>query len=175
MAKSSLLYIAISCVALGIFAMAKLDKKQDKKPVISAPEISLKSPQGITHNLSALKGNFVMVEFWASWCLPCRRMNQKLVPAYRKLAENLYEKNAKFFIYSVSIDKDSVAWRKAITNDKLFWPHQVIDINGWDSKVTKDWEVSSIPTNFLINPKGDIIGKNVDILDVDSIIKNQKP
>ena len=77
-------------------------------------------------------------------------------------------------MYSVSIDKDSVAWRKAITNDKLFWSHQVIDLDGWESKITKQWGVNSIPANFLVNPKGRIIGKNVDILDVDSLIRIQK-
>jgi thiol-disulfide isomerase/thioredoxin len=174
MKKSSILYIVIAVLALCIFAMATLDKKQDKKPNSIAPEISLKSPQGITQNLSALKGNYVLVKFWASWCLPCRRENQKVVPVYRKLSENLYENNSKLFIYSVSIDKDSVAWRKAITNDNLFWPHQVIDLNGWESQITKQWDVSSIPANFLVNPKGVIIGKNVDILDVDSIIKIQQ-
>jgi thiol-disulfide isomerase/thioredoxin len=174
MKKSSILYIVIALLALCIFAMATLDKKQDKKPNSIAPEISLKSPQGITQNLSALKGNYVLVKFWASWCLPCRRENQKVVPVYRKLSENLYENNSKLFIYSVSIDKDSVAWRKAITNDNLFWPHQVIDLNGWESQITKQWDVSSIPANFLVNPKGVIIGKNVDILDVDSIIKIQQ-
>jgi thiol-disulfide isomerase/thioredoxin len=174
MKKSSILYIVIAVLALCIFAMATLDKKQDKKPNSIAPEISLKSPQGITQNLSALKGNYVLVKFWASWCLPCRRENQKVVPVYRKLSENLYENNSKLFIYSVSIDKDSVAWRKAITNDNLFWPHQVIDLNGWESQITKEWDVSSIPANFLVNPKGVIIGKNVDILDVDSIIKIQQ-
>ena len=175
MNKSSVIYIVIAIFALGIFAMAKFDKKQDIKQDQIAPEISLKSPQGITQNLSALRGNYVLVKFWASWCLPCRRENQKIVPVYRKLSENTYENNAKLFLYGVSIDKDSVAWRKSITNDKLFWPHQVIDLNGWDSKVTKQWGVTSIPANFLVNPKGMIIGKNVDILDVDSIIRSQKP
>jgi thiol-disulfide isomerase/thioredoxin len=174
MNKSNVLYIVIALLALGIFAMASYDKNQDKKPDSLAPEISLKSPQGITQNLSSLKGNYVLVEFWASWCLPCRRENQKIVPVYRKLSENSYENNSKLFLYNVSIDKDSVAWRKAITNDKLFWPHQVIDPNGWESEVAKKWGVKSIPANFLINPKGLIIGKNVDILNVDSLIRIQK-
>jgi thiol-disulfide isomerase/thioredoxin len=174
MNKSNVLYIVIALLALGIFAMASYDKNQDKKPDNMAPEISLKSPQGITQNLSSLKGNYVLVEFWASWCLPCRRENQKVVPIYRKLSENSYENNSKLFVYSVSIDKDSVAWRKAITNDKLFWSHQVIDLDGWESKITKQWGVNSIPANFLVNPKGRIIGKNVDILDVDSLIRIQK-
>lgn len=174
MKRSSILYIVIALLALGIFAMATYDIKQDKNPNRLAPEISLKSPQGITQNLSSLKGNYVLVDFWASWCLPCRRQNQKVVPVYRKLLENRYDNNSKLFLYNVSIDKDSVAWRKAITNDKLFWPHQVIDPNGWESDVAKQWGVTSIPANFLISPKGLIIGKNVDILDVDSIIKIQQ-
>ena len=120
-----------------------------------APEIILPSPEGDTIKLSSTRGSLVLLDFWASWCAPCRQENPNLVKAY-----NLYHKKG-FQIYQVSLDKTREAWIKGIQDDKLGkWIH-VSDIQYWNSKVVQLYKIESIPSNFLLNKEGRIIASNL--------------
>lgn len=119
-----------------------------------APEIELPTPAGKTVSLSSLRGQYVLLDFWASWCMPCRAENPTLVRAYAK-----YNKMG-FEIYQVSLDKTKNEWEAAIKDDNLTWTH-VSDLKFWNSTAAQLYQVKGIPTNFLLDPKGVIIAKNL--------------
>ena len=120
-----------------------------------APEISLPTPAGDTIKLSSTRGSVVLLDFWASWCAPCRKENPNLVNVY-----NTFHKKG-FQIYQVSLDKTKEAWEKGIQDDHLEkWIH-VSDVKYWNSIVVPLYKVESIPCNFLLDKEGRIIASNL--------------
>jgi thiol-disulfide isomerase/thioredoxin len=119
-----------------------------------APEIALPNPQGDTILLSSLKGKYVLLDFWASWCKPCRVENPILVKNYKKYHDKGFE------IYQVSLDKSRSALESAIQSDSLIWVH-VSDLQYWNSAPAKVYSVQGIPANFLLDKNGRIIAKNL--------------
>ncbi len=120
-----------------------------------APELNFKSPKGEVITLESLRGNYILIDFWASWCGPCRRENPTVVKAYEKY------KDKGFTVYSVSLDKSKARWEQAIEADGLIWPNHVSDLKQWQSAATKIYGVRSIPHTVLIDPKGVILEKNL--------------
>lgn len=116
-----------------------------------APEISLKNMNGKTISLSSLKGNVVLIDFWASWCRPCRAENPNVVRLYNKY------KSRNFTVYSISFDQQKEKWLAAIEQDQLSWPNHVSELTGWKSTPGKIYGITSIPKTFLIDKKGFII------------------
>lgn len=121
-----------------------------------APEIALADTNGTTVPLSSLRGKYVLIDFWASWCGPCRNENPNVVRMYNKF------KDKGFAIYSVSLDNPGKreAWVRAIRNDNLTWTH-VSDLRGWQSEAAQRYGVSAIPATFLVDRDGKIIAKNL--------------
>lgn len=119
-----------------------------------APEIALNDPSGKEIKLSSLRGKVVLLDFWASWCGPCRQENPNNVKLYK-------EYNAKGFeIYGVSLDKNMDDWTKAIMQDQLTWTH-VSDLKFWQSAAAATYKVESIPATFLLDKDGKILAKNL--------------
>ncbi len=119
-----------------------------------APDFTMKDTTGIAVTLSSFKGKYVLVDFWASWCAPCRAENPNVVADFNEY------KDKGFTVLGVSLDNDRNAWLNAIRKDKLTWT-QVSDLKRWANTAAKLYGVNAIPSNVLINPDGIIIGRNL--------------
>ncbi len=126
-----------------------------------AIDLAFTSPEGKTIALSSLKGKIVLLDFWASWCGPCRMENPNLVSAYNKYKDTKFKGAKGFTIYSVSLDQNKEAWMKAIKMDNLSWEYHVSDLGGWQSKPAQIYGVNSIPASYLVDQNGVIVGKNL--------------
>jgi peroxiredoxin len=121
---------------------------------VMAEDFSQDDIDGKAVKLSSFRGKYVLVDFWASWCGPCRAENPNVVKAYNKY------KDKNFTILSVSLDEDKNRWLHAIKQDGLTWTH-VSDLHGWSNEVAVQYNIRSIPSNFLVDPQGRIIARNL--------------
>lgn len=119
-----------------------------------AIEFTQNDPDGKPVSLSSFRGKYVLIDFWASWCGPCRQENPNVVNTYNKF------KNKNFTILGISLDKSRDPWLQAIKNDNLAWTH-VSDLKFWNNEVAQKYKVQGIPKNFLIDPNGKIIAKDL--------------
>ena len=125
-----------------------------------APDFSAKLISGENVQLSNFIGNYVLLDFWASWCTPCRRENPKIVKLFEKFEDVSFSNAKKFIIISVALEKKGVIpWKRAIEQDHLYWPHHIMDM---EHRIADLYEVTQIPSSFLISPEGLIIGVNQD-------------
>ena len=129
---------------------------KEKKTSIGAlsPDFSLSDSSGKKIPLSSLKGKYVLLDFWASWCGPCRQENPNVVQAYRSF------KDKGFTVFGVSLDRDRKSWLKAINADGLTWGH-VSDLKYWGSEAAILYGINAIPRNFLLDPEGKIIARDL--------------
>jgi len=134
------------------------------EPGMVAPEFTQNDPSGNPINLSDFKGKYLLIDFWASWCRPCRNANPTIVATYNKYVHK------NFTILGVSMDSDKNKWLEAIEADGLIWSH-VSTLEGWDNPVGKKYAVNGIPHAVLIDPEGKIVKRGIHAGELDEILK----
>ncbi len=146
------------CLLLSLMAAAQ---PQQGQPAI---EIALPSANGDTIRLSALKGKIVLLDFWASWCGPCRTSNKSLTKIYSKYKDKGFE------IFGVSLDDEPQKWKHAVQKDKVSWL-QVNEPGGWQAKTAIAWDIMAIPTSYLIGKDGRLIAMDLEGKELEKALK----
>jgi thiol-disulfide isomerase/thioredoxin len=153
--------VVFGCLAFIAYYIYDYYKIPDSPQGNYVTDLSYPGADGNPISISLLKGNIVLIDFWASWCGPCRYQNPELVKLYQDFHQVKFKDADGFAIYSISLDMNREAWLHAITQDGLVWPHHVSDLKGWNSDAAARFGVRSIPASILIDEKGKIIGKNL--------------
>jgi peroxiredoxin len=130
-----------------------------------APEIALPTVNGDTIRLSSLEGKVVLLDFWASWCGPCRISNKQLTKIYPKYKEKGFE------IFGVSLDDDKDKWENAIKKDKISWL-QVNDQGGWYARTAVKWNINAIPTSYLVDKQGKLVAMDLEGKQLEKALKD---
>ncbi|MCB9081899.1 MAG: TlpA family protein disulfide reductase [Lewinellaceae bacterium] len=168
-------------IAVVIVAGIWLGKKWYLQPRYERGEVATnftaKLPNGKHFALTDLQGSYVLLDFWGSWCAPCRQQNPTLVGIYQKYAQANFREAKGFEIVSVAIEQDSARWQRAIKQDGLVWPYQIFDktesFRFLNSPVAKAYGVRQVPTSYLINPAGETIAVNLDLQMLDAFLAKQ--
>lgn len=147
--------IIVSVALVGFFWLCSMTNSKPSPGIGStAPEIELLGTDGKTIKLSSLRGKIVLIDFWASWCGPCRNENPNVVEAYKKYKKTKFKGAKGFEVFSVSLDRDEAKWKEAIQADGLVWKSHVWDK---DNVAGRAYQVQFIPTGFLIDGNGKVV------------------
>lgn len=172
--KNLIKTIAAIAAIMGIILLARY---YYHKPGIvngdEAPLIQGVSYQGNKIDLISLRGSYVLLDFWGSWCGPCRKANPELKLLYEEYHDKKFKDGNQFHIYSIGIEQDSSPWLNAIEADQLFWPHHQSSLNNFDSEWAIAYGVRSIPSTFLIDPSGIVIAVNAGDIKIRNILNKR--
>jgi len=154
-----ILSFVVGFSALAVTAQGPIPNIADHRLDFTVADI-----KGDSIKLSSLKGKVLILDFWASWCGPCRFSNKHLVKLYNKYKDKGLE------ILSVSLDEEVNDWKKAVTKDKITWV-QGIDRGGWDALAAIKWQVDALPSSFVVDKNGDVVAINLEKEDLEKKIK----
>jgi thiol-disulfide isomerase/thioredoxin len=172
-AFSTILLIALALLLAGRYIYTKPRFVQGER----APDFSAVRKDGQSLRLSDLRGNYVLLDFWGSWCGPCRAQSPGLVALYRKYGGKNLRNGAGFQILSIGVERDAANWETAIAQDGLSWPTHILDqsssLRFLNGPIATLYKVRQIPTTFLINPDGYIMGVNLSPEEIDKQFSKQ--
>jgi thiol-disulfide isomerase/thioredoxin len=167
---AAIVVAAASVVSIAAFNKTKVTMYASPINGEKAPNLIFKNPEDKIMALSELKGKMVFIDFWASWCGPCRMTNPSVVRLYNKYHDKKFKNGKGFEVFSVSLDQDKGKWMAAIKNDNLTWPYHVSDLAGWNSAAARAYGVNSIPRGFLIDGDQTIIGAGLHPEEADQLL-----
>ncbi len=143
----------------------------------NAPDFNATTIAGNNLQLSSLQGKYILLDFWGSWCGPCRQENPKLVKLYEAFHDKKYQDANGFEIVSVAIERNEKQWKNAIERDEMKWPYHILDqstnMKFFNSEIAQTYKVKQIPTKYLIDPEGKIIGVNMSIRQTEQVLRNK--
>ena len=169
MNRLAIIAVSLCCSSLAtVFAQNTGTELGDK-----APEIRLPSLSGDTITLSSLQGKMVLIDIWATWCLPCVKEQPELAELYKRYRNVNFTKGKGFEIFGVSLDSKKSSWENIINRNKISWI-QVSDLKFWNSPVAKLYNVQELPFNVLIDGNGIIIAKNLHGMDLEKELEKYK-
>lgn len=168
---SKVLNVLIVLVVLGIIGYKFLWPKTASVGE-TAPSIERTLVNGQEFKLSDFKGDYVLIDFWGSWCPPCRKANKELVPFYKKWEGKKFKDGAQLQILSIAIEKQKTRALKAIERDELYWDYHIIEQSRFllQNPLALAYKVSDVPATFLINKEGQIMGKNLTFEEIDKLL-----
>jgi len=169
--KAQFIKILLLLVVVAIvyyFLLRQAEHKQGKK----APDFEAELINGQKFNLSELRGNYVLLDFWGSWCPPCRKENPQLVKLYKSYYNSKSQNNEGFKVVSIALEKNDKTWRDAANRAGFTWPHQIVQQSKAVilSPLAQKYAVKSIPAKFLIDPEGKILMVNPSINEIDDFL-----
>lgn len=142
-----------------------------------APNFKAQILTGEEMELSDLRGNYVLVDFWGSWCGPCRKENPQLVQFYNKYKNATFAEASGFEVVSVAIERNADRWKRAIEKDGLNWKYHVMDattnMRFFNSPIAEEFGVKEVPSKFLLNEKGQIMGVNLSFEEMDKLLQKR--
>lgn len=148
MNKSTLIFLFIALLAGAYWYWSRRPSLSTGDPAL---DFSVQLADGRNVRLSDLKGQYVLLQFWGSWCGPCRAENPHLVELYHKYHDKGFE------IFSIGLERDQRSWQRAIQQDEMIWPYHTVGVSDFDHPVAKQYNVKSIPMTFLINREGKVV------------------
>jgi thiol-disulfide isomerase/thioredoxin len=171
MTKTNLIILIVALIAGGIYFFIKWNAASSGQP---APDFSAKLIDGTEFKLSDLKGKYVLIEFWGSWCPPCRAENPKVVELYKNYKGSAFKDADGFEIVTIALEKNDRTWRAAAEKDGFFWKYQIVEQAKIVvmSPLARTFGVTDLPSKFLIDPKGNLVGK-VSLDEVNQTLKSK--
>ncbi len=139
-----------------------------------APDFTSTRPDGSSMTLSDYRGDYVLLDFWGSWCLPCRKENPQLVQLHKKYKEARFQDASAFTMVSVAIEMNPKAWKAAIAKDGLAWPNHVSTVSRFKDPVAQLYGVREIPTKYLIGPQGNVLSVNQSVAEIDAFLAGKR-
>ncbi len=170
--KSYFIFAIIGLVALIVLGKYFFGQKKYVTGEL-APNFEVVLESGEALNLAAMKGKYFLLDFWGSWCVPCRADNLKLVKIYDQFHGQKFDKANDFEIISISIEEDKLQWKKAIEADKMRWKYHYSDLNMLDSEIAKTYRVQQVPTKYLINEMGIIVGVDQTVEEIAAFLEKR--
>jgi thiol-disulfide isomerase/thioredoxin len=166
---SKVLNILIVTILIGyagyfIYKMPKYNKGEE------APDFESTLIDGSTFHFSDLRGDIVLLDFWGSWCGPCRKENPYLVTLYQKYGQKNQDLKTGFHIVSVAVESNATGWKNAIQRDRLVWPFHIYEEGRFKSPIVKMYGIKEIPTKYLIDSDGDVVMINPNFKEMDTYL-----